>query len=307
MSVNHMRDTQPTRPLLYTNDELDRAGHHREDPDWIEAARANPSTYWIAYWRGQFLIEGDASAARAVFDATPSLSAPFVFLGLWHNQPVFAADLSPHADPLAALARPHGHFAELRAIAGGLPGPEAGVLATARGLLWWQARHQFCGVCGGACMPERAGHVMRCTACATEHFPRTDPAVIMLVHREDRLLLGQSHKFPVDRNFFSTLAGFVEPGESLEATVRREVFEEVGVHVGHVSYEASQPWPFPASLMLGFRAEALTDNITLDPNEMRAARWFTPDDIANRHALGFNLPPRDSIARRLIENFLATL
>ncbi|HQT89801.1 MAG TPA: NAD(+) diphosphatase [Acidiphilium sp.] len=302
-----MPSTPPTSPLLYTNADLDRAGPYRENPDWIEAARANPATRWIAYWRGQLLIDGDASAARAIIDAAPPPNSPSVFLGLWHDHPVFAADLSHHAEPLAALARPRGQFAELRAIASGLPASEAGLLATARGLLWWQSRHQFCGLCGGACTPERAGHVMRCTACRAEHFPRTDPAVIMLVYRDDRLLLGQSHKFPIDRNFFSTLAGFVEPGESLEETVRREVFEEVGVRVGDVTYEASQPWPFPASLMLGFRAEARTETITLDTNEMRAARWFTPADIANRHALGFNLPPRDSIARRLIESFLAGL
>ena len=306
-----MLETTQNRALLYTESGLDRAGALRENADWIDNAEADPATGWIAYWRGQLLIETEADSnadtARIVLDARPLTSNPSVFLGLWHNRPIFAADLSRHPDPSAALTRSHGKFAELRTVATLLPRSEAGLLATARGLLWWQARHQFCGLCGAACTPERAGHVMRCTGCEAEHFPRTDPAVIMLVHREDRLLLGQSHKFPIDRNFFSTLAGFVEPGESLEETVRREVFEEVGVQIGAVTYEASQPWPFPASLMLGFRAEATSDHITLDTSEMRAARWFTPADIADRHAQGFSLPPRDSIARHLIEQFLASL
>jgi NAD+ diphosphatase len=145
---------------------------------------------------------------------------------------------------------------------------------------------------------------MLCTQCGEEHFPRTDPAVIMLVARRGRILLGQSHKFPKDRNFYSTLAGFVEPGESLEDAVRREVFEEVGVRVGEVRYHSSQPWPFPASLMLGYYAEALSEEIVLETAEMRDARWFTSADIENRKDLGFNLPPHDSIARRLIDDWL---
>jgi NAD+ diphosphatase len=128
----------------------------------------------------------------------------------------------------------------------------------------------------------------------------------MLVTRGDRLLLGQSHKFPTERNFYSTLAGFVEPGESLEDAVRREVFEEVGIRVGAVAYHSSQPWPFPASLMLGYYAEALDETIVLETAEMRDARWFSRAAIENRKALGFNLPPQDSIARRLIEDWLAS-
>ena len=147
--------------------------------------------------------------------------------------------------------------------------------------------------------------VLQCERCGTEHFPRSDPAVIMLVTRGDRLLLGQSHRFPKDMNWFSTLAGFVEPGENLEDAVRREVLEEVGVRVGDVAYHSSQPWPFPASLMLGFYAEGLSEEIVLEAAEMRDARWFTADEIANREALGFNLPPPESIARRLIDDWLA--
>jgi NAD+ diphosphatase len=184
---------------------------------------------------------------------------------------------------------------------------DATILATARAMLHWHAKTRFCSVCGGSNRPIRAGYVMHCTQCGEEHFPRTDPAVIMLVARDDKLLLGQSHKFPKERNFFSTLAGFVEPGESLEDAVRREVFEEVGVRVGAVRYHSSQPWPFPASLMLGYYAEALSEEIVLETAEMRDARWFTRSDIENRKELGFNLPPHDSIARRLIDDWLSQL
>ena len=148
---------------------------------------------------------------------------------------------------------------------------------------------------------------MRCKGCTMQHFPRIDPAVIMLVHKNKQLLLGQSHRFPVERNFFSTLAGFVEPGESLEEAVRRELLEEVGIQVGTISYVASQPWPFPSSLMLGFRAEASNEEIVLDMREMRAARWFSKAEIADRESAGFSLPPPDSIARRLIEEFLSEI
>ena len=302
-----MPDILPPDILPYASHSLDRAGHRRLNAPWIEAARADPDARFVPYWRGRLLIDAaDPAAPRAVLGARPLTdTVPFVFLGLFGGHPAFGVDLSAHDEPMEMLADASGAFMELRGIAAALPEGEAGLLATARGLLYWQGRTQFCGICGGACLAERAGHVMRCTKCGTEHFPRTDPAVIMLVTRRDRALLGQSHKFPIERNVFSTLAGFVEPGESLEDAVRREVFEEVGVAVGGVRYTESQPWPFPASLMLGFRAEALSEEIVLDAEEMRAARWFTREDIHGRKAAGFNLPPHDSIARRLIEGWLA--
>jgi NAD+ diphosphatase len=293
--------------LPYASASLDRAAHRRIDDAWIAAVRADQQSWFVAYWRGKLLIDATAPAApRAVLAAHPVANdIPWVFLGIFAGQAAFAVDLSAHEAPLEHLTSARGAMLELRGLAGALPEGEAALLATARALLYWQSRHQFCGVCGGACLPERAGHTMRCTVCATEHFPRTDPAVIMLVEQPNRVLLGQSHKFPIERNFFSTLAGFVEPGESLEDAVRREVLEEVGIQIGAVRYIASQPWPFPASLMLGFRASALTDAITLDEDEMRAARWFTRAEIDNRKASGFNLPPHDSIARRLIDAWMS--
>ena len=148
------------------------------------------------------------------------------------------------------------------------------MLAHARGLMHWRVKHRFCGVCGSPCEPRSAGNATACTGCDAQHFPRTDPAVIMLVVRGDRCLLGHSRRFPHAR-MFSTLAGFVEPGESLEEAVRREVEEETGVQVGDVRYHSSQPWPFPSSIMLGFHAEALSDELDIDPEELQEARWFT--------------------------------
>jgi NAD+ diphosphatase len=196
-----------------------------------------------------------------------------------------------------------GRFEDLRQVAAGLPANDAAILAHARGLMHWRLRHGFCGVCGHGCEPRSAGHAMVCTGCGAQHFPRTDPAVIMLVVREDRCLLGHSTRFPKAR-MFSTLAGFVEPGETLEEAVRREVEEETAVKVGDVRYHSSQPWPFPSSIMLGFHAEGLSDEIAIDPEELQEARWFTLAELRDPEAHGFALPRRDSIARRLIEDWM---
>jgi NAD+ diphosphatase len=178
----------------------------------------------------------------------------------------------------------------------------ASLLAYARALSLWKARHRFCGVCGAPNLPMRAGHVMRCSRdeCASETFPRLDPAIIVLVSDAsgERALLGRQASWPAGR--YSTIAGFVEPGESLEDAVAREVDEETGVHVTDVRYESSQPWPFPSSLMLGFRAVARTREITLRDGELEDARWFTRADIAAGHPA---LPPAGSISARLIDGW----
>jgi NAD+ diphosphatase len=183
---------------------------------------------------------------------------------------------------------------------------EGSVLAYARGMIWWHSRHRFCGVCGGPTESAEAGHVRRCldAACATTHFPRTDPAVIMLVTDGERALLGRQKAWPKGQH--STLAGFVEPGECLEDAVAREVCEETGIRVEEVRYHSSQPWPFPASIMLGFTASAATTEIAVDTSELEDARWFERGWI-RRHGDDdeFRLPRRDSIARHLIEDWLA--
>lgn len=296
----------------YAGSPLDRAAHCREDASWIEAARAAPDALWAPVWRARSLLRGvEEGRPEAVFltgaaaETLRMAGGPWAFLGLWDRVPLFAVDASAAEDPLPLLPPEIGRFADLRAAAGLLPAGDASVLAHARALMHWRNRHGFCGVCGSPCEARSAGHVMHCTnpACAAQHFPRTDPAVIMLVTRGERALLGHAARFPA--NMYSTLAGFVEPGESLEEAVAREVFEEAGVRVGAVAYHSSQPWPFPGSIMLGFYAEALGEEIVLDRNELEDARWFTRAEIRNHAAHGFTVPRGDSIARRLIEDWVA--
>ncbi len=300
-----------SRPNAYTGSPLDRAGLKRDDADWIAAALADPETLFTPVWRARSLMKGVETGhpeavllTGAAAEAVRMAGGPWAFLGLWQDKPVFAVDCSQAEDPLPLLPEGMGAFTDLRQVAGLLPPGEASVLAHARGLMHWRTRHRFCGVCGAGCEPRSAGHVMVCTGCRTQHFPRTDPAVIMLVVRGDKCLLGHSQRFP-NTTMYSTLAGFVEPGESLEEAVRREVMEEAGIEVGGVWYHSSQPWPFPASIMLGFHAEGLSEDITIDASELRDARWFSRDELRRAEELGFSLPRVDSIARRLIEDWLA--
>ncbi|MCB4820798.1 NAD(+) diphosphatase [Roseicella aerolata] len=300
-----------SRPNAYTGSPLDRAALRREDADWIAAALADPDTLFVPVWRSRSLMKGVPEGAPeavlltgAAAEAVRMAGGPWAFLGLWEGRPAFAVDCSQAEDPLPLLPEGMGAFTDLRAVAGLLPAGEASVLAHARGLMHWRTKHRFCGVCGHGCEPRSAGHVMVCTNCNAQHFPRTDPAVIMLVVRGDRCLLGHSQRFP-NTTMYSTLAGFVEPGESLEEAVRREVMEEAGIAVGLVRYHSSQPWPFPSSIMLGFHAEGLTEAITIDREELRDARWFSRAEIRDPAAHGFALPRADSIARRLIEDWLA--
>ena len=301
-----------SRPNAYTGSPLDRASHRRDDAAFIEAALADPNTVFAPVWRARSLMkgvaEGKPEAVLLTGDAASALrmaGGSWAWLGEWEGRQVFTVDCSTADDPIPLLPPEMGAFTDLRQVAGLLPPGEASVLAHARGLMHWRTKHRFCGVCGAACEPRSAGHVMVCTACNAQHFPRTDPAVIMLVVRGDRCLLGHSQRFP-NTTMYSTLAGFVEPGESLEEAVRREVEEEAGIKVGHVRYHSSQPWPFPSSIMLGFHAEGLSEDITIDPEELRDARWFSRDDLRNHQQLGFSLPRVDSIARRLIEDWLAS-
>jgi NAD+ diphosphatase len=308
--------TLASRPNAYTGSPLDRASHRRDDEAYIATALADPDTLFAPVWRSRSLLRGvETGAPEAVFVTMLAAAAMGIeqrasaFLGLWRGRAVFALDLSAEEDPAPLLAELGGvAFTDIRTVAGQLDPAEASVLAHARGLMHWRGRHRFCGVCGTACVPRSAGNVMACPACGAAHFPRTDPAVIMLVaHRDaagiERCLLAHSHRFPLVQ-MYSTLAGFVEPGESLEEAVAREVFEEAGVRVRDVEYHSSQPWPFPSSIMLGFYAVADDPALTIDPEELKDARWFTRDEIRNIEALGMRLPRVDSIARRLIEDWV---
>ena len=305
-----MLNIPASRTNAYTGSPLDRVSGRRDDSDWIAEMLADPETLFAPVWRSRSLMKGVEEGAPEALLLTGAAAetlrlagGPWAFLGLWEGRPVFTVDCSAAEDPLPLLPEGLGGFTDLRQVAGLLPPGEASVLAHARGLMHWRTRHRFCGVCGGECAPRSAGNAMACTACGAQHFPRTDPAVIMLVVKGDRCLLGHSHRFP-NVAMYSTLAGFVEPGESLEEAVRREVREESNIEVGRVLYHSSQPWPFPASIMLGFHAEGLSDEITIDPEELKDARWFTREQVRNHAAHGFSLPRVDSIARRLIEDWV---
>ncbi|HLJ21307.1 MAG TPA: NAD(+) diphosphatase, partial [Stellaceae bacterium] len=243
-------------PNFYAANGLDRAGHRRREPDWLEAQLAHPETLFVPVWRGQNLVasvaEGAPSAITLRREALVSLDGEPVLLGLREERAYFALDLSHHESPLQQI-RAEGpiEFTDLRRVGPLLARPDGALLAYARGILYWHGRHRFCGVCGSPTRSEEGGHVRRCTRseCNATHFPRTDPAVIMLVTDGERALLGRQKVWPKGQH--STLAGFVEPGESLEDAVAREVLEETGIVVDDVTYHSSQPWPFPSSIMLG--------------------------------------------------------
>jgi NAD+ diphosphatase len=300
---------RPSRKNAYTGNPLDRVSKLRDDEAAIAAALADERARFLPVWRSRNLlatVEGNRHEAAFLAAAAipPVEQHPIAFLGFGESGPVFAIDLSDVEDPATLLPSELGAMLDLRNVSGLLPGEHASMLAHARGLMHWRSRNKFCGVCGGATEPRSAGHMLLCAQCGTQHFPRTDPAVIMLVAHGDRALLGHSQRFP-NSTVYSTLAGFVEPGESLEEAVAREVFEESGVRVGDVYYHSSQPWPFPGNIMLGFHAEALTTEITIDPDELTDARWFSRDELRDPESAGISLPRAESIARRLIEDWIA--
>lgn len=245
----------------------------------------------------------DAEAGRPA----PEARHERIFLGTTTGVPVFASLVATEAAE-AFKADPAYKVLDLRSLAlqGVVPGDELGILATAKSLLSWHARHRFCPNCGSRTQPSCAGFRRDCAACGAQHFPRTDPVVIMLVVRGDACLLGRQSRFVP--GMYSCLAGFLEPGETVEDAVRRESFEEAGVRVGPVSYMASQPWPFPSSLMIGCRGEALDGDLAVDREELEDARWFDKDELrlmlARSHPDGLTAPFPIAIAHHLIRVFV---
>jgi NAD+ diphosphatase len=295
-----MNDAAPLPPF-------DRAGHLRKDLEALEAQLQLPETLLVPVWRGLTLVRQGRVAllrqpqARALLAAEGEL----VWLGQIGAAGCFAVDVSAVDDPLRHSAfAGAGEFQDLRQVGATLARPEAELAAYARGLLYWHTRHRHCGVCGSRTAAREGGHVRVCRndTCAIQHFPRTDPAIIVLVQDGDRCLLGQHRRGPA--GMYTTLAGFVEPGETIEQAVAREVEEEAGVRVTDIRYVRSQPWPFPASLMLGFFARALSADIRIAEDELSDARWFTREEVRNREQLGFFIPGAYSVAGQLIGAFV---
>jgi NAD+ diphosphatase len=277
--------------IAFSGAALDRASVERRRADWLAERRADPRARAVLMSERGIWLDG----SRLLL-APPSDEA--VFLGIAADTPLFADDVSG-AEP------DQGRPAGLREAATELPAVEAALAAYAGSLLAWHRRHRFCANCGAPTEPGDGGHERHCPACDAHHFPRTDPVVIVRVTDDrDRLLLGRQGRWPEGR--FSLLAGFVEPGETLEEAVRREVAEESGVELGGVSYIASQPWPFPSSLMLGFSALAVGGDPAPGDDELAEVRWFEREEV-ERAARGegeLALSPPYSIARRLIDAWL---
>jgi NAD+ diphosphatase len=296
-------------PNVFAGAGFDRAAALRRDAAWVAERLRDPATRFAPVWRLKSLFALEEGGPRARWlgadEAAPLLEGgAVVFLGMASGAAHFAVEVE-REDPAEMAAAAGAEFQELRRHGLLLEPREAGMLALARGILHWHARHRFCGACGAPTEARDAGHVRACTsaACGALHFPRTDPAVIVLVTHGERALLGRQPAWDPGR--YATLAGFVEPGESLEDAVAREVLEETGVRVAEVRYHSSQPWPFPASLMVGFTATAGDDALAVDHDELEDARWFTRGDVRRGLAAGtFLLPSELSIAYRLVAEWL---
>ena len=301
--------------IAFTGSPLDRAGPRRQDAPWLAARLADPASRFLLLNDGKALIDvraGPCLAWRGRDDVAGFLArgGTVILLGLADGNAHFAVETLGLADPKAAPYADWGKFIDAARVAGDLKPGEAAIVAQARALVLWHARHRFCAVCGAPTEARHGGHLRQCTdpACATDHFPRTDPVVIMLVLNGDDCLLGRGPGWP-DGNF-SALAGFVEPGESIEEAVRREVAEEAGLTVGEVRYAASQPWPYPSSLMIGCVATATNRDIVLGDHELAAERWFSRAEIGQmldraESGQGLRLPPRQSLAHQLAARWLA--
>jgi NAD+ diphosphatase len=300
-------------PPAYADCRLDRDQQRRADPIWIEERRRDPSTVIVAVCRDRSLVSLAGPLTRAlVLPATAAIiacSSDTALLGVAPDGAAwFAAEIEPGAAD--AVARDAGgRFLDLRRVSGRLPPGEAAILAYARAMMRWHRNTRYCGCCGGPTVSREGGHLRVCadTACAARHFPRTDPVVLVLVTRsgpgEEVCLLARQPGWP--DGLVSTLAGFVEPGESVEEAVAREVREEAGIGLVRLAYHGSQPWPFPSSLMLAYIAVAADGaELALDPGELEDGRWFTRAEVAGIQRFGLKLPTRDSIARSMIEAWL---
>ncbi|MDA7426511.1 NAD(+) diphosphatase [Thalassococcus lentus] len=305
---------------------LDRAAELRGDIPALADAMQSSDSRVIILWRGKPLVQGTEDLVLARLPMTHPILAETdeapVFLGRENGSHVFAHDISGYEpegldqESLDAFLDPteQSHptldddqrFAELRGIMTRLSARDAELAATAKAIRGWHETHGFCSKCGARSEIHMAGWQRICPACGGHHFPRTDPVVIMLITHGNRCLLGRSPGWP--EGMYSCLAGFLEPGETMEAAVRREVYEEAGIRVGQVRYLASQPWPFPASLMIGAHGEALDDEINIDPNEIEDAVWVTREEVADAYAgLREGLLParKGAIAHFLLQNWLA--
>ncbi|HEX4097655.1 MAG TPA: NAD(+) diphosphatase [Caulobacteraceae bacterium] len=299
---------------VFAGNPLDRASYQRSDADWVKDKLADPDSLALVLWNGKPMVEsrpktpeGGEKGSQIAYvraDLASELSPDrerILFLGLWKETAIFALDMEGQTDPADGPLEGLGRFEDLRAIALDLPGPDAAMLATAKAMFEWRRRHRHCPNCGAASHPTDGGWKRLCPACKTEHFPRTDPVVIMLPINGERCLLGRQAIWPP--GMYSALAGFLEPGESIEEACAREVWEEAGLRTASVRYHSTQPWPYPSSLMIGLFATVEDGEATADKTELEEVRWFTREEARTliKGALpGVRAPGTMAIAAQLL-------
>ena len=303
-----MDNDDRTARNIFTAFTLERASRRRRSDTWVRERLRDPTTRFVPVLESSVLIADESSPHPVLLRPEDSAcllqrAESIVLLGESEERAYVAIGLTDAEEDSLSLAK-RGAFVALRAVAALLDGREAGLLAYAKAMTYWHRRNRFCGDCGSATMSMHGGHLRVCTneACGRHHFPRTDPAIIVRVAHGDRCLLGRQPTWPA--GLHSIIAGFVEPGENLEAAVAREVCEETGIRVTGIRYHSSQPWPFPSSLMLGFTAEATTTTIRLHDGELEDARWLSRDEVvAELRAGTLRLPSEISISHRLIADW----
>jgi NAD+ diphosphatase len=293
----------------FAGNPLDRASDRRSDASWVAAQLASSESLGVALWNGKPFIEktkeGGAQIAYLPSRLVGELAGGperLLFLGLWKETAVFAVDMDGSSDPAQGPLQGLGEFADLRQVAMQLPVTDAGILATAKSMFEWRRRHQYCAVCGQPSSAKDGGWKRQCPSCEAEHFPRTDPVVIMLPAHGERCMLGRQEIWP--KGMFSALAGFLEPGESIEEACARELHEEAGLRTKTVRYHSTQPWPYPSSLMIGLIAEVEDDEGTPDQTELSEIRWFTREEarqLLKGQIEGVFCPPPLAIAHQLIK------
>ncbi len=302
----------PVAGMSFTDNKLDRHAPERNNTAWVQGQFASTDARFIITTRGKVVLDAATLSIRherVRANALGMQDAEVILLGTEgeFGRPLVAFRSTKTEEELeqdSALK-----LVELRALAlqGSQSREDLGILAQTRSMLHWHATHGYCSCCGGKTTLEEAGYRRECPSCRAQHFPRTDPVVIMLVTHGDKVLLGRSPR--LDEGVITTLAGFMEPGETVEDAVRRETWEESRIKVGKVQIVGNQPWPFPANLMLGCRAEALTTDISISQDELQECRWCDRDEVrrlmSDTHEEGFRTPPPLSIAYRLISGWMA--
>ena len=296
---------------IFSGNPLNRASERRGDVSWLAEKLLASDSLAIALWNGKPMVErsqgGDLQIAYIPSRLAEDLSGGaerLLFLGLWQETAVFAVDLEGGHDPADGPLAGMGRFEELRGVAMRMPGSDAAMAATAKSMFEWRRRHRHCSACGEHTNVVDGGWKRQCPACNAEHFPRTDPVVIMLAVHGERCMLGRQEAWP--KGMYSALAGFLEPGETIEEACARELEEEAGLKTVSVAYHSTQPWPYPSSLMIGLVAQVASDEATPDQTELSEVRWFTKPEargVLAGEVEGVFAPGAMAIAHQLLKTW----